>query len=98
MNARLTTIAQRRAVLVAKAAAQRDEIGRCIQPWRTPLSFVDRGAALVRDVRAHPLTLAIGMLMLFRRIPGRWGAWAGHLWAGWQIYQLLPKRQSRPRQ
>ena len=97
MNAQLTEIVRRRAALVAQAAAQRSELGRWVQPWQTPLALVDRGIALARRVRAHPLALAIGVLLLFRLGSGRWSAWAGRLWTGWQIYQSLYDRQSRPR-
>ncbi len=97
MNVPLMTIARRRAMLVAKAAAQRSELGRRLQPWQTPLVFVDRGMALARRIRTHPFALAMGVLLLFRLGSGRWSVWAGRLWTGWQIYQSLHDRQARPR-
>ena len=97
MNAKLMTIARRRAALVAKAAAQRGELGHGLQPWQTPLAFVDRGMALARHIRTHPLALAMGVLLMFGLGRSRWGAWAGRLWTGWQIYQSLHDRPSRPR-
>jgi len=97
MNVRLAAITRRRAALVAQAAAQRSELGRWVQPWEASLGLVDRGIALVRRVRMNPLAFAIGVLLLFRLGSGRWSVWAGRLWAGWQIYQSLQDRQSRPR-
>ena len=97
MNAQLKAITQRRAVLIARAADQRDEVGRLVQPWLTPLSFMDRGAALLRRIRMHPLGIAMGVLMLFRLGRGGWSLWAGRLWTGWQLYQSLQNQQSRPR-
>jgi hypothetical protein len=97
MNARLTEITRRRAALIAQAAAQREEICRVVQPWLTPLSFMDRGAALLRRVRMHPFGLAMGMLMLFRMGRKGWSLWAGRVWTGWQLYQSLQNQQSRPR-
>jgi len=97
MNARLTAITRRRAELVAQAAAQRSEMGRWIQPWQTPLAFVDRGIELVRRVRSNPLALVAGVLLLFRLGSGHWQVWAGRLWTGWQIYQSLHNRPARPR-
>ena len=97
MNARLAAITRRRAALVAQAATQRSELGLCLRPWQTPLAFVDRGMALVRQVRAHPFALAIGMLLLLRLGRGRWGVWAGRFWTGWRIYQSLHDWQSRQR-
>ncbi len=97
MNAQLTAIIRRRAALVAQAAVQRNELGRWAQPWQTPLAFMDRGIALARRVRSHPLALAFGVLLLFRLGSGGWSLWAGRLWTGWQLYQSLHDRQSRPR-
>ncbi len=97
MNMRLTAISRRRAALVAQAAEQRNEVGRYLRPWQTPLAAVDRGIALARRARAHPLALAIGVVLLFRLGRGRWSVWAGRLWAGWQIYQSLQGRQLRQR-
>jgi len=97
MNARLTAITQRRAALVAQAAAQRSDVGRCVQPWRTPLAYADRGIEFVRRVRAHPLALVTGVLLLFRLGRGRLSVWAGRAWTGWQIYQSLQDRRSPPR-
>ncbi|MEK7758791.1 MAG: YqjK family protein [Pseudomonadota bacterium] len=97
MNAQLTALTRRRAALVAQSAAQRAELGRCVQPWQTPLAFVDRWIALARRVRAHPLALAIGVLLLFRSGSSRWSVWGGRFWTGWQIFQSLYNRPSRPR-
>lgn len=97
MKASLTDIKRRRAALVAQAAAQRNELCQWVQPWQTPLAFVDRGIELVRRVRTHPLAVAMGVLLLFRLGTSRWSVWAGRVWTGWQIYQSLQERQSRPR-
>jgi len=98
MKAPLTDIIRRRAALVAQAAAQRSELRQWVQPWQTPLAFVDRGIELVRRVRTHhPLAIAMGVLLLFRLGKSRWSVWAGRVWTGWQIYQSLQERQSRPR-
>ena len=97
MNARLTEITRRRATLVAQAAVQRSELGQWVQPWQTPLAFVDRGLELVRRVRTHPLAMAMGVLLMFRMGTGRWSIWAGRVWTGWQIYQSLKDRKSQPR-
>jgi len=97
MNAKLTRIAHHRANLIERAAAQRSEIGYLAQPWISPLSFIDRGAALMRRVRMHPLAVAIGVLLVLRLGRSGWSLWAGRLWTGWQLYQTLQNQQSRPR-
>lgn len=97
MNTRLTALSRRRAALVAQSAAQRDELGRCVQPWQTPIAFVDIGMALARRVRAHPLALVIGVLLLFRSRSSRLSLLTSRIWTGWQIFQSLYNRPSQPR-
>jgi hypothetical protein len=95
MNTQLTTITRRRAALVTRAAAQRDELRRFARPWQTSLTLMDRGITLARRVRTHPLGIAIGVLLLFRLVRRPWSAWAGRLWTGWQLYQSLQNQQWR---
>lgn len=94
MNA-LEVIARRRAALVAHAAAQRDELGRLVDPWRRPLAFADRGIGIARRLRAHPFAVAAGVALLVGMWRGRLGGWAGRIWAAWQLYASL--RSSRPK-
>ncbi len=98
MNQQLTKLTARRAALIEKAAAQRRHVGLSVQPWRAPISYVDRGVDLLRRIRAHPLALATGVLLLFRLGRGRLSVWAGRAWTGWQIYQSLQDRRPPPRE
>ncbi len=95
MNA-LATLARRRAALVAKAAAQRDELGHLVDPWRKPLALVGRGIGIVRRLRAHPFAVATGVALLVGIGRGRWGGWVGRIWAVWQLYSSLhsPRRKN----
>jgi len=89
MNTRLAAISRRRTELVARAEAQREEIGRLTHRWHTPLTFVDRGFALVCSFRTHPLAVAIGVALLLRIPGGRLGLWIERLWSGWRLYQSV---------
>lgn len=93
----LATIARRRAVLVTQAAAQRDELGRLIEPWRKPLALADRGIGIVRRLRAHPFAVAAGVALLVWLGRGRLSGWVGRLLAVWQLYSSLrsPRRKNR---
>lgn len=95
MNARLTTIARRRAALVAQIAAQRTELDRLMQPWRMPLALADRGMALAHRLRAHPLAVAVGVALLTRMGRGRLGVWIGRIWTTWQVYRSLQDQRRR---
>jgi YqjK-like protein len=89
MNPRLAAISRRRAELVARAEAQRAEINRLTRRWHTPLTFVDRGFALVCGLRTHPLAVAIGVALLLRIPGGRLALWIERLWTGWRLYQSV---------
>lgn len=93
----LATIARRRAALVAQAAAQRDELGRLVEPWQKPLTLVDRGIEIVRRLRAHPFAIAAGVALLVGMGRGRLSGWTGRIWAVWQIYSSLrsPRQKDR---
>ncbi len=97
MSPRLTAISRRRAALVARAAAQRGEVGRLVERWHTPLTLADRGVALVRSIRAHPLALAVGMALLVRVPGGRLGLWVERLWTGWQLFHSLREQSAKGR-
>ncbi len=91
MNEWMVEIAQRRAVLVARAAAQREEIGRLVRPWQASFALADRGLALLRRLRGHPLLLTLGVALLARFGSGRLGVWAGRIWTAWQLYRSLQR-------
>lgn len=95
MNARLTAIARRRTSLVAQVAAQRTEFGRLVQPWQMPLAFADRGMALARRLRAHPLVVAVGVALFTWMGRGRLGVWVGRIWTTWQVYRSLQDQRLR---
>jgi hypothetical protein len=95
MDTRLNSIRQHRATLQVKVAAQRAELAHLVQPWRKPLTFVDGGITLLRRVRANPLAIAVGAVLLVRMGRGHWSTWAGRLWTGWQLYQSLFDRRPK---
>lgn len=97
MNPRLTAISRRRAALVARAAAQREEVGCLVGRWHTPLMLADRGIALVRSLRAHPLALAVGVALLVRIPGGKFGLWVERLWTGWQLFHSLREHPAKQR-
>jgi hypothetical protein len=93
----LAAIARRRAALVVQAAAQRDEIGRIIEPWQKPLALVDRGIEIVQRLRTNPLAIAAGVVFFVWMRRRRFGRWTGPIWAAWQLYSSLrsPRQKNR---
>ena len=51
----------RRAALLARSAAQRDQVFRSLEAFRRPLAWVDGGLSLLRGARRHAPTLGAGL-------------------------------------
>jgi len=86
MNEKLFVLTRQRGELLARIAAQReqlaDEIG---EEWQVPLTLADQGLAAVRYLRRHPLLIAAVMAVyIFRRrsaagiVLGAWRVWKGY--------------------
>ena len=89
MNSKLTQLAERRRQLVAQAAAQRATLAYTFEPWRARLSLVDRGVAVLRYVRRHPI-LMVGASLLFAALRRRRiGRWLQHGLIAWQLGRRL---------
>jgi hypothetical protein len=89
MNTRLSSIQQHRAVLVARAAAQRREMGEIINAWSGPIALVERLAAVFRRLRVSPLVIpAAAALLFWMKRHHKW-RWAGHLITAWEIFSSL---------
>lgn len=83
MNAKLTELANRRAALVARAAAQRAVLSQAYAPWRGPLAIVDQGLVALRYIRSHP-ALLVGVVALVAVLrPKRVAQWLERGWVAW---------------
>ena len=92
MNAKLVDLAERRATLVAKAAAQRAKLSQQLAPWRGPLAVVDQGVAAARYLGSHPALLAA--LLAFSAVsrPRRIVNWLRRGWVLWRVVRAARKR------
>lgn len=83
MNAKLTELAQRRAALVARAAAQRAVLAQAYAPWRGPLAIVDQGRVAVRYIKRHP-ALLLGVVAVVAALrPRRVAQLLERGWVAW---------------
>ena len=92
MSSTLTQLAERRAYLVAQAAAQRTALAQHAAPWRAPLALADRGVEAFRTIRRHPAWLLGATLLLVALRPGRAGKWTRSAWIGWRIGRRMFRR------
>ena len=96
MNKRLFELKQRRGELLARIAAQREQVALAGAEWDAPLALADRGIAGVRYLRSHPLLVVGAMAFVLirrRRAAGlMWGAW--RLWKGYRYFSSMPEKIS----
>ena len=96
MNKQMLAVMQRRGELLAKIAAQREQMAEAGAHWQVPLALADQGLAVVRFLRSHPV-LAGGVAALFvirrRGMVGLLkGAW--RLWKGYRFLSALSEKLS----
>lgn len=92
MNNNLTRLAKRREHLEAEAQAQRLALADAIDGLRKPLDMTDKGLAVLRYIRNHPILVASGssvMLSVFRLVNIR--KWFRRGWLAWKTLQRLKK-------
>jgi hypothetical protein len=85
MNERMPAIMQRRGELLARIAAQREQVAGAGARWQAPLALADQGLAVARFLRARPVLVAtLAALLVIRRrgvmglIGGGWKVWKGY--------------------
>jgi hypothetical protein len=99
---RLGEIHARRERLLARSAAQRDELALLLAPLKGPLAVADRGIAVAQYARAHPGLVAIAaaiFVVLSPKRAFRWarrafGVWRGYRWAARTLNELAPHLSS----
>ncbi len=98
MNTKAIELAERRATLVARAAAQREDLSKALTAWRKPLAKAQQGLDTARRIWAHPELFAgvIALLTVLRAwrivrwLPPGWVVWrvarmalgVRHIWPG----------------
>ncbi|HQS58649.1 MAG: hypothetical protein B7Y56_11285 [Gallionellales bacterium 35-53-114] len=91
MNDRIYRIVQRRAELVDKIAAQRDDIAIAFKPIRSTFTLADKGLSGLRYLARHPVLLASSVAIAVAVLPKRWMFVLQGGWAAWRM-ALAAKR------
>jgi hypothetical protein len=89
MNDPMFELMQNRSKLLARIAAQRELMTGIEADWRAPLALADRGVAVVRFLRCHPLLVAgvsvVGLM---------WGVWRAR--KGYRDFTSISAKSSLP--
>lgn len=105
MSKGLEAIRDRRARLVERAAAERDELAALLERWSRPLAVVDRGLTFISSLRkSAPLlgvSIGVGLAALAIARPRSIAGWAQGGLAAWRALQsvtgLVRRRRVRRR-
>jgi hypothetical protein len=87
---RLIEIAHRKERLIATAAQQRAVIADAFRSWQKPIDVIDRGVVATRYLKAHPLLVAVSIIVvavLGRRSLLRWVGRGLFVWRSWHALQ-----------
>lgn len=88
-TARLVELARRKERLIARTAAQRTVIADAYQRCQKPAGIVDRGVAVARFLKSHPLLFAIGIAATAAVGRRKLVGWAGRGWVAWQTVRTF---------
>ena len=88
---RLAQLHFRRERLIAKSAAQRDELALLVVPLRRPAHVADRAVAGAQYLRAHPGVVVIAVAALVVLSPKRAFRWARRAFGLWRGYRLVAR-------
>jgi hypothetical protein len=84
---RLDQIHARRDRLLAKAAAQREEVALLLAPLHAPLAVADKGLTVAAYLREHPSIVVVAVAALIVLSPKRAFRWARRAFAAWRGYR-----------
>jgi len=87
MRARLLALHQRRAQLVARARAEREQLAADLARADTALAWLERGRSVLAEVRRRPLLLAAAVLLAMAWRPRRVLKLLASGWSLWQLYR-----------
>jgi len=91
MNTKLIELAERRKILVARAATQRAELSQALAPWREALGGVDRGLVAVRYIRSYVALLVGVVAFVVPLLPWRMAKWLRRDGPAWRVAHAVKR-------
>ncbi len=90
-----SSLVERRDRLIALAAAQRRRLAADVEPWRRPLSIVDRALAAVRFIGHHPAWVVGSAVAPVALRATSLGTWFRRGLTAWQIVRELDEARAK---
>lgn len=94
MSRRLIELAERRARLVERIAAQRGDLAAGLAPVKRLLGVADKGVEAVRWMKRHPAVLAGAVALSVALRPRSAFTWLKRGWTAWRLVRRLRARLS----
>lgn len=96
MNSQMLVVKQRRGELLARIAAQREQVAQIGTRWQAPLALADQGLVVVRFLRSHPALVASVVALFVIRRRGAVGLMKSgwRVWKGYRFLTALSERLS----
>lgn len=85
MRERLIALRERRAALLGRAAAEREELGVMLERTDVATRWFATAAHLVAQAKQHPMWIAAGVAFLVALRPRRMLGW---VMKGWTVYRV----------
>jgi hypothetical protein len=91
----LIEFARRKERLIGRAEQQRTVIAAACLQWREPFGIADRGLAIARYLKAHPIVIVVVVSVV--AVVGRRNLlrWAGRGWIVWRFWRSATKSITR---
>jgi hypothetical protein len=89
VNERLAAIQARRALLLERAAHQRDDIERLVRAAMPPVTVAEWSLRALRLIRSKPVLVAGALLAASVLRPGRAARWSVRAWAALQAWRRI---------
>lgn len=84
MDKQMLAVMQRRGELLARIAAQREQVAGAAMNWQAPLGVADKGLAVLRFLRSNPALVAVVVAIMVIRRRGV----TGMVTTGWRMWRL----------
>lgn len=95
MNERLAEVRARRALLLERAAHERDEVVRLVRATTPPVRIVEWSLRALRLLRSKPVIVGGALAAAAVLRPGRAMRWSVRAWAAWQAWQRIRGKPDR---
>jgi hypothetical protein len=89
VNERLAAIRAHRALLLERAAHQRDDVARLVHSAMPSVTVAEWGLRALRLIRSKPMVVAAVLAAAAVLRPGRAARWSIRAWAAWQAWQRI---------